>query len=98
MQNVAWPSTIVQNEKGMSAIAKAERSDMPVMMPGSAIGRMRSSETASRPKKRERLTAAAASVPSTSATSVAMAATRALSVSAFQMSCRSQATANQCSV
>ena len=50
---------------------------MPVMMPGSAIGRMRRSDTVSRPKKRERLTAAAASVPSTSATSVEIAATRA---------------------
>ena len=82
----------------MWAIANAERSDMPVMMPGSAIGRMRSSDTASRPKKRERLTAAAASVPSTSATSVEMAASQELSVSAFQMSCRPQATANQWSV
>ena len=82
MQKVAWPSTIVQNEKGMSASAKAERSEMPVMMPGSAIGRIRSSEIASRPKKRERATAAAASVPSTSASSVEIAATRTLSESA----------------
>ena len=50
MQKVAWPSTIVQNEKGMSTRSKAERSAMPVMMPGSAIGRMTSSEIASRPK------------------------------------------------
>ena len=98
MQNVAWPSTIVQNEKGMSASAKAERSEMPVMMPGSAIGRMRRSEIASRPKKRERATAAAASVPSTSATSVAIAATRALQRQRLPDVLRSQATANHCSV
>ena len=71
---------------------------MPVMMPGSAIGRIRSSEIASRPKKRERLTAAAASVPRTSATSVDIAATRTERSSAFQMSCLLQATANQWSV
>ena len=98
MQKVAWPSTIVQNEKGMSMSSKAERSEMPVMMPGSAIGRMRSSEIASRPKKRERATAAAASVPSTSATSVEIAATGSDSDSARQMSSRSQATANHWSV
>ncbi len=40
---------------------------MPVMMPGSAIGRMTSSEIVSRPKKFVWLTAAAQSVPSTSA-------------------------------
>jgi hypothetical protein len=51
MQKVAWPSTIVQNENGISMMLKAERSAMPVMMPGSAIGRMTSSEIASRPKK-----------------------------------------------
>ena len=61
---------------------------MPVMMPGSAIGRMNSSEIESRPKKRARDTAAAAQVPRTSAMSVAMAATFTESHSAFQMSCR----------
>jgi hypothetical protein len=48
---------------------------MPVMMPGSAIGRMISSEIASRPKKRVRGSAPAASVPSTSAMAVATSAT-----------------------
>ena len=67
MQNVAWPSTIVQNEKGMSTRLKAERSEMPVMMPGSAIGRMKRSEIASRPKNFARASAAAASVPRISA-------------------------------
>jgi hypothetical protein len=98
MQKVAWPRTIVQNEKGMSAIAKAERREMPVMMPGSAIGRMRRSEIASRPKKRVRARAAAASVPRIMASRVAIAATRTLSQSARQISWRSQATANQPSV
>ena len=66
---------MVQNENGMSARLKAERSAMPVMMPGSAIGRMTSSEIASRPKNSSRDTAAAQSVPSTSAIAVAIAAT-----------------------
>ena len=44
MQKVAWPSTMVQVEKGMSITLKAERSEMPVMIPGSAIGNMNSSE------------------------------------------------------
>ena len=48
---------------------------MPVMMPGSAIGRMTSSEIASRPKNFEPDTAAAQSVPSTRAIAVAIAAT-----------------------
>ena len=94
MQKVAWPSTIVQNEKGMSARSKAERSEMPVMMPGSAIGRMSSSEIASRPKNRARDSAAAASVPRTSATSVESGGDRDDRPSASQTSCRSQATAN----
>ena len=54
----------------------AERSAMPVMMPGSAIGSMTSSEIASRPKNRARASAAAAQVPSTQRDSaVATAAT-----------------------
>ena len=63
MQNVAWPRTIVQNEKGMSMRSKAARSEMPVTMPGRAIGRTRRSEIASRPKNFVRASAAAASVP-----------------------------------
>ena len=50
---------MVQVENGMPPRLKAERSDMPVMMPGSAIGRMTRSEIDSRPKKRERTIAAA---------------------------------------
>ena len=44
---------------------------MPVTMPGRAIGRITMNEIASRPKNRERATAAAAMLPSTSATIVA---------------------------
>ena len=66
---------MVQIENGISARLKAERSAMPVMMPGSAIGRMTSSEIVSRPKNFEPETAAAQSVPSTSAISVEIAAT-----------------------
>ena len=65
-----------------------ERRAIPVTMPGSAIGSSRSSETTSRPKKRLRCTAAAASVPSTSAMVVATVATRTDSHSAAQKSVR----------
>ena len=75
MQKVAWPSTMVQVEKGRPMMSKAERSAMPVMMPGSAIGRMKSSEMESLPKKRARERPAAASVPKTSAIAVATSAT-----------------------
>ncbi len=68
---------------------------MPVTTPGSAIGRISSSETASRPKKRLRASAAAASVPSSSAMAVDQAATWKLSVMACQTSSRAQATPNQ---
>src|SRR5665811_542554 len=37
MQKVACPNTMVQIEKSRPMISKAERSDMPVMMPGRAI-------------------------------------------------------------
>src|SRR5438093_7968946 len=77
MQNVEWPITIVQSdgERWKTGLfAKNEFSATPVMTPGSAIGRTRRNVIASRPKKRNRLTAAAAVVPSTSATSVAKAA------------------------
>ena len=85
---------IVQIEKGISASEKAERSAMPVMMPGSAIGRMTSSEIVSRPKNLEPLTAAAQSVPRTSAIAVEIAATCTDSVSACQTSGRFHVTAS----
>ena len=89
---------IVQKEKGISASEKAERSAMPVMMPGSAMGRMTSSEMTSRPKNLVRATAAAASVPRTSAITVAILATLTERPRASQISGRFQATANHCSV
>ena len=55
---------------------------MPVTMPGSAIGRMISSDTALRPKNRVRCSAIAARVPSTSAIAVASSATWTLTHSA----------------
>ena len=50
-------------------VRNALASAMPVTTPGSAIGRMISSETVSRPKNRKRCSARAAIVPSTSAIS-----------------------------
>jgi hypothetical protein len=64
---------------------KADLSDMPVMMPGSAIGRINRSDIASLPKKRSRANTAAAAVPRTSARNVAKTATRSDSQSAFQI-------------
>src|SRR6218665_304981 len=94
MQKVAWPSTIVQNENGISIRLNADRNEMPVMMPGSAIGRITSSDIVSRPKNFEPDTAAAQSVPSTSAMSVEIDATCTDSVSACQTSGRFQVTSN----
>ena len=51
MQNVACATTMVRNPRSSPSMAvKAELSASPVTMPGSAIGRITSSETASRPK------------------------------------------------
>src|SRR3954447_17354561 len=74
MQNVACPITIVQRDGWIELNEKNEFSAIPVTTPGSAIGRMSRNVTASRPKKRNRLTAAAAAVPSTTAAAVASAA------------------------
>ena len=72
---------------------------MPVMMPGSAIGRISSSAIASRPKKRARASAAAASVPSTSGDRRADTPPPANdSVIAAHTSSRCQATPNHCVV
>ncbi len=68
------------------------------MMPGSAIGRMISSEMVSRPKKRDPETAAAQSEPRISAIAVETVATRSDRPSAAQTSGRFQVTANHCSV
>src|SRR5690349_14732302 len=98
MQKVAWPRTIVQNENGISIRLNADLSEIPVMMPGSAIGRITSSEMVSRPKNRVPETAAAHSVPSTSAISVEIDATCTESVSACQTSGRFHVTSNHLSV
>src|SRR5919202_1105157 len=74
MQKVAWPITIVQSENWNAANEKNELSAIPVMTPGRAIGRITTNETRSRPKNRNRATANAAIVPSTSAMPVAASA------------------------
>ncbi len=66
----------------------------PVMMPGSAIGRITANVTTSRPKKRYRETASEASVPSTSATAVAPRPASTESFSASRTSSLSNATEN----
>src|SRR5918912_2838694 len=97
MQNVAWPITIVQSvglKWWTGLLAKKEFSAIPVTTPGSAIGRTSRKLIASRPKKRKRLTAAAAAVPRTSATVVATAAAFSESMSASRASVFSQASWN----
>src|SRR3990170_5521856 len=95
MQKVAWPMIIVQKLNGICSSPKAERSAMAVTMPGSASGRTRRNESASRPKKRLRETAAAARDPSMTAIRVATSATLTERNSAAHTSLRPQATANQ---
>ncbi|MCY1556730.1 hypothetical protein D9M68_935050 [compost metagenome] len=74
-QKVAWPTTMVQKPGLTSMSLKAESRAMPVTMPGRAIGRISMVVNASLPKKRSRFRAAAVSVPSTIAMTVAIAAT-----------------------
>src|ERR671935_1290617 len=95
MQKVAWPITIVQIEKLSPAKTKNEFSAIPVMIPGSAIGRISRNEIDSRPKKRKRWIAKAAADPSTSAAAVASSATRTESQSAERTSESFQASRNQ---
>src|SRR6266511_5848248 len=74
MQKVACPITIVQSDGvrwWTGLFEKNELSAIPVTTPGSAIGRTSRNVIVSRPKKRNRLTAVAAAVPSNSATTVA---------------------------
>src|SRR5512143_758424 len=88
--------TMVRKLNGTFIKPIAERSAMPVMMPGSAIGRMTRNEIASRPKKWKRLTAAAANVPNTMAMAVAKSATSNDIVNGPQISGRAvKATRNQ---
>src|SRR5919201_3993185 len=98
MQKVAWPITIVQIEKLSPAKTKNELSAIPVMIPGSAIGRSSRNETDSRPKKRKRWIAKAAIEPSTSAIPEARRPTSTESRSDERTSGLCQATENQCVV
>ena len=63
--------TIVSRDSPIPAKLNAELSAIPVMMPGSASGRTSSSDTPSRPKKRNRCTPNAAAEPSSRAITVA---------------------------
>jgi len=99
MQNVACAITIVQMLSWMPRIVrKPFWNARPVTMPGSAIGRMISSETTLRPKKRVRRNPIAASVPSTSAIAVAQSATWMLVNRASLAPALSTATFHQCRV
>ena len=89
---------MVQKENGMSARLNADRNAMPVMIPGSAIGKITNSDITSRPKNAVRETAAAHKVPSTSAITVEMEATFTESCSASQTSGRFQVTASHLAV
>ena len=98
MQNVACPMMIVQMLKlmpmGLRTFKIVAWSASPVMIPGSAIGRMTRNEIVSRPKNAERETAIAASVPRTSAMVVAPSAALTDSLSASRTSSSCQATLN----
>src|SRR5437870_8831953 len=95
MQNVAWPTTIGQRDSVTPPVTKNELSAIPVMIPGSAIGRTRTKDTSSRPKKRKRWTAKAAADPSPSAIPVEISPTRTDSQSASRISVFRQACPNQ---
>src|SRR5882724_13714548 len=97
MQKVEWPITIVQSDglrPWTGLLVKKEFNAIPVTTPGSAVGRTSRNVIASRPKKRKRLTAAAAIVPSTSAIVVAMPAAFNDRTSALRASSLSQAAWN----
>src|SRR5918911_1890588 len=76
MQKVAWPMMIVVSEKLIPRLLKNEFSAMPVMIPGRAIGKTSTNDTASRPKKRKRCTANAAIEPRSSEMAVEISAAR----------------------
>src|SRR2546423_6194773 len=97
MQKVACPITIVQSDGLMwytGLFQKKELSAIPVTTPGSAIGSTSRNVIASRPKKRKRLTAAAAAVPSRSAAAVARPPAFSESTSADRASSFSHAARN----
>ena len=86
--------TIVQREKLSPQITKNELSARPVMIPGSAIGRMNRNEIESRPKNLVRARPNAASDPMTSATAVANRPARSDSHRAVRTSSSCQASEN----
>src|SRR5919204_1564131 len=97
MQKVAWPITIVQSDGRRWYTGLFEKNELraiPVTTPGSAIGSTRRNVIMSRPKKRKRLTAAAAAVPSTRAHAVASPAALSESTSALRASSFSHAARN----
>ena len=76
MQKVAWPTMIVKRpalmpKTGLSTFWMTDWSAIPVTMPGSAIGRITSSEIELRPKNLYRVSASASRLASTRAIAVA---------------------------
>ncbi len=51
-QKVAWPTMIVNNPRSTPNVRNVELRAMPVTIPGSAIGRITTNDTVSRPKNR----------------------------------------------
>src|SRR5260221_8252880 len=98
MQKVAWPKTMVQKLNGTEPRAKAARSEMPVTIPGRAIGSRMSRVTVSLPKKRKRYIAAAAQVPRIRAIDIENKAMRTERPRDSQKSARAKVTANHCVV
>src|SRR5712691_8383982 len=97
MQKVEWPITIVHSDgvrPCTGLLLKNEFNAIPVTTPGSAIGSTSRNVIASRPKKRKRLTAVAAAVPSTSEITVAMPAALSDKTSALRASSLCQAAWN----
>ena len=72
MQNVVWPTTIVQIERDTPLKLKNELSAIPVMIPGRASGSTNIRLTTSRPKNVSRWMANAAQEPRISASAVAV--------------------------
>src|SRR5438445_12783290 len=101
MQKVVCPITMVQSD-GVSWCAgllrKKELSAIPVMIPGSAIGRITTNETTSRPKNEKRWIANAAAEPSRIAATIVTPATLSESTKAWRTSWLAQAARNQCVV
>src|SRR5665213_22093 len=98
MQNVVWPTMIVQIDNVMPAHWNAEFRATPVMMPGRASGKINSSEIESRPKNRALCTPKAATEPRTSESAVATTAALIERTNAERTCGSFQATEYQCVV